>query len=78
MHFCVAFAEAEHAREKKLEALRAKLALESKLKEDVQSLKMRLEADLEEAEHMAEEDAQKRKRFEAENWAMRAEIEELR
>lgn len=73
-----AFAEEEQAYEKKLEGLRAKLALESKLKEDVQTMKTRLETDLEEAEKISGEDTQKRKRFEAENWSLRAEIEELR
>lgn len=74
----IAFTEDEHAHEKKIETLKTKLALESKLKEDVQAMKGRMEEEMEEIERMAEEEAQKRKRFESENWSLRAEIEEMK
>ncbi len=73
-----AMAEQEQTQAKKMEMLRAKLALETKLKEDIQSLKMRLESDLDEAERVAEDEGQKRKRFETENWTLRAELDEIR
>lgn len=76
--FIKAFTEHEQTRDKKFDMLRSKLVLETKLKEDTQSLKLRLESDLDEAERTADEENQKRKRFESENWTLRAEIDELR
>ena len=39
----IAYADQEQAREKKIDSMRAKLQLETKLKEDLQQLKARLE-----------------------------------
>ncbi len=57
--------------DKKIELIRVKLEMEAKLKEDLSELKRRLEKELEDSEKFLEQETNKRKAAEEDNWRLR-------